>query len=393
MSNRLSHFIRNHAFKKTEIKRNPIWVSLKEQADNFAWSGTSFAKILDSIFNVAFRSMVLFATALLYPLGIIALMEQVFRSIINELWDELEGKYDFNFLSSAVALFVAGVFWLASAVLCLPTIIFIPISKLKKWLEVRQSLSGRGGFLAMGIGLALCIALGVLAARGFNSNNQIVETQTTSVETQTTEEAISVQDIVLDSSSVYLEMGETYQINANISPSDANATILYGSDDIDVSADGLISAPPYDDDDSYTDKTYNVTVSAGEITKSITVYVRNSYKWSWDKEKDWNTDDLSTGAMLLDKIIPSCTGFTLGIKLDEGDLGDWQIYVRSGDDEYVGEEVGNVTISELGEWSYADISFTERDIHEILIFSPKDSENSWRMYADLKALVYNGHTH
>ena len=121
--------------KKTEIARNPIWISLTEQADELAWDGSSAAKVLDSIFNVLFRAIVLLVTFLFLPLGVIALMEQVFRSIITELWDDLGEKHGFNFLSSSVALFVAGIFWVGSAMLCLPTMIFVPIGYLIKWLE------------------------------------------------------------------------------------------------------------------------------------------------------------------------------------------------------------------------------------------------------------------
>jgi len=133
--NRFTRFIRKHVFKKTEIARNPIWISLTEQANNFAWNGSTLSAILDSIFDVFFRALVLFVTSLFLPLGLIALMEQVFRNIITEIWDELSDKHGFNFLSSSVALFVAGAFWLASALLCLPTMVFIPIAYFIGWLE------------------------------------------------------------------------------------------------------------------------------------------------------------------------------------------------------------------------------------------------------------------
>jgi hypothetical protein len=133
--NRFTQFIRKHVFKKTEIARNPIWISLKQQANNFAWDGSSTSTVLDSIFFFFFRTIVLFVTGLFLPLGFLALMEQVFRSIITELWDNMEKKYGFNFLSSAVALVVAGIFWLASALFCMPTMIFIPISYFIAWLE------------------------------------------------------------------------------------------------------------------------------------------------------------------------------------------------------------------------------------------------------------------
>jgi ABC-type proline/glycine betaine transport system permease subunit len=133
--NRFTRFVRHSVFSETEIARNPIWISLREQALNFAWDGSFFAAVIDSIFNVLFRTIVLIITALFLPLGLIALMEQVFRNIIDETWDTLQEKYGFNFLSSAVALFVAGMFWFISALLCLPTAIFVPISYLIEWLE------------------------------------------------------------------------------------------------------------------------------------------------------------------------------------------------------------------------------------------------------------------
>jgi hypothetical protein len=133
--NRFTRFLRRHLFPKTEVFRNPIWVSLKEQKREFAWDGSTPATVIDSIFNVLFRAIVLIVTTLFLPLGLIALMEQVFRNIIGEVWDALQEKYGFNFLSSAVALVVAGVFWLFSALLCLPTAIFVPIGYLIKWLE------------------------------------------------------------------------------------------------------------------------------------------------------------------------------------------------------------------------------------------------------------------
>jgi hypothetical protein len=133
--NRFTRFIRRNIFPKTEIARNPIWISLTEQVGNFAWDGSSIARCIDSIFDVLFRAIVLLITALFLPLGLIAHMEQVFRNIINEIWENLQDKYDFNFLSSAVALFVAGSFGLGSALLCLPTAIFVPIGRLILLLE------------------------------------------------------------------------------------------------------------------------------------------------------------------------------------------------------------------------------------------------------------------
>jgi len=117
---RLKNFIRTHIFKKTEIFRNSVWLSVQEQCDQLAWDGRSPAKVIDSIVNVLVRLILIIATFLIWPIGAISVIEQVLRNVFIETWENITGKHGVSVVSSSMALTVAGVLWFVFFIVFLP---------------------------------------------------------------------------------------------------------------------------------------------------------------------------------------------------------------------------------------------------------------------------------
>jgi hypothetical protein len=213
---------------------------------------------------------------------------------------------------------------------------------------------------------------------------------------------IRTESIELNTTELWLEMGETFQLVATKYPEDSEDELEYSkvvssnSTGITVDETGLITAEAYSQQVISIDGT--VRVSSGKISKSVTVHVVNSYRWKWRDEK-WNIDKVPVGTMVLDTTIRDCTGFTLGIKFDEGDLGNWDIYVYDGGGGMITNDnlVGHIYVSSIGEYAYSELSFSKRNVSWILIRMPVSSDGSYRgyrgLFPDLKLINYDGSIH
>lgn len=153
---RLKNFIRKHIFKKTEISRNSVWLSVQEQWDLLAWDGSSLAKAIDSIFNVIIRLILILATLLVWPIGLIALAEQVLKNIFVETWDNITKKHGVSVVSSSMALVVAGMFWFVLF------LIFLPFSLIVSFLRLlsKHKNSDENGKLFLAI-ISILLLLGL----------------------------------------------------------------------------------------------------------------------------------------------------------------------------------------------------------------------------------------
>jgi len=123
-------FFRTYIFKKNEIVRNPIWLSVNEQWNQLAWDGSSVAKFLDSIINVAIRLLVLLATFVLLPVGLLSMCEQLFNNILIETSYGIKQKQGINLLSSTISIAIAAVFWFVSFLCCSPFFIVVALIKM-----------------------------------------------------------------------------------------------------------------------------------------------------------------------------------------------------------------------------------------------------------------------
>ncbi|MDR3107880.1 MAG: hypothetical protein LBU05_06780, partial [Bifidobacteriaceae bacterium] len=180
-------------------------------------------------------------------------------------------------------------------------------------------------------------------------------------------------------------------------PADSVDALTYRAtnDRLTVDDTGLITAPAYDDNAQPWDSA--VQISSGDIIEAVTVHVINPYTWDW-REDGWKIDDVYASVMVLDRSIASSMGFTLGIKASEGDLGNWDIYVYDGNGGQVAKDswVGQINVTSIGEWSYSQLDFTERNVCWIIIrrpVSPDGSYNRYSISADLKLINYDGNVH
>jgi hypothetical protein len=216
-----------------------------------------------------------------------------------------------------------------------------------------------------------------------------------------------VERLSVESTEIELELGESYQINASIYPSDADANITFNAtSDLNVSTTGLISAPSYSH--THSGGAYYVTINAGELSERVEVRIKNSYSATWATQR--NTIEVSGEGgwrvypLIFSNAVPNCTGFTIGVNLTppgEGtaDLGarnlerDWRVFVRAEGTRW--RNVGTIRIDSQNEWYYADISFSSRDLTRIQLLPPANYRGSGSFNSDIKIsnLEYNGYIH
>jgi len=217
-----------------------------------------------------------------------------------------------------------------------------------------------------------------------------------------------VERIDVDSDSITLELGETYQINARIYPPTADYDIRYSASGITVSPTGLIKTPAYSSDS--TSRSYTARITAGDVSTSIKVNMVNSYATSWPKEQVKNLFSASGNdtkwdgyPLIFDNTVPNCTGFRIGFIIypaEVNDLGkvnlgkDWLVYVKA--DGMGWKNVGTVRIDTQNDYYYANISFSSRNVTQVYVVPPTAIPSVYgEWYPDIKItdLNYNGNVH
>jgi hypothetical protein len=223
-------------------------------------------------------------------------------------------------------------------------------------------------------------------------------TRSASAASQPSPKPIGTDSIALNATELTLEMGEVFQLTAAKSPTNSEDPITFRAADGNITVDqtGLVLARRYDDGYAGPWDTA-VEVTSGEVSRTVQVQVVNSHGWDW-RDENWKIDKVNASTMVFDHVIRDCTGFTLGVNLTEGDLGDWDIYVYQGGGGTLGEadRVGRVRVTSLGEAAYSKLAFSQRDVAWILIRPPVDPDGSyrgWRLSVDLQAIEYDGYVH
>jgi len=116
------------------------------------------------------------------------------------------------------------------------------------------------------------------------------------------------------------------------------------------------------------------------------------YSWHWNEDDIYYINNNATSIAEFDKLVEDVIGFTIGIKLDKGDTGWWSIYIYTGDGGTIDEAnlVGNVWVDSVGEWYYADIKFSKRDIYWVLFLGPIGINgycNIWTLYGSIDNFI------
>jgi hypothetical protein len=111
--------------------------------------------------------------------------------------------------------------------------------------------------------------------------------------------------------------------------------------------------------------------------------------WQWRDEK-WVINGQSSSVMVFESAIKNCTGFTLGLKINDSvgqnfansDLGlNWPVYVWTGSNKEAVSKVGDIKMTKKGEWIYANINFSLRNIKWILFQPPRRADGTWSGYS------------
>lgn len=277
------------------------------------------------------------------------------------------------------------------------------VSEEKKKLPRKKQYPGL--LAAILIAFAFFIPLSIALYSGIMDwqNDRLLQTSQIDV-------TIPVEDIIIENENetVTLEMGETYQIIASVYPIEADAEILYScsNSDIQVSTDGIVSAPKYYD--SYNEPvTYYVDVTAGDITKTVAVTVNNSYKMSWSESRYSLPNNWEGGMYRFENTLNNCSGLRVGVKIfppnngkiDAGALAlgaAWPVYAYQTDIGW--KYVGSVTINSQEEWYYVDLSFSAMNIQGIMITTPGNSQDygtdvSYDNSFEVSDINYDGYVH
>ena len=217
------------------------------------------------------------------------------------------------------------------------------------------------------------------------------------------EEALRVQDFTLNATTIWLELGETFQLEVDdIVPTTArDADIRYINEfghAFSVSEKGLVTAPAYGvytTDPEEEDKTLSIYV--GDITKEVEIRIKNSYKVR-ERDEKCNIDGVDAATYVMDNTLNGCEGFTFKLELKSGDLGEWNVYVYTGDGNTITQEnkVGSINVTQLGVSYEETFSFSERDVSWILVRPPMNADGGWNGYNylyNVTKIVYDGYVH
>jgi len=122
--------------------------------------------------------------------------------------------------------------------------------------------------------------------------------------------------------------------------------------------------------------------------------ITDTYTWEWSEEPWEVVENINYGVMILSDTISDCEGFTLGLKLKDGNLGEWDVYVYLGDGDYITQKdkVGSMNLTQRGEYTYMEYSFSKRDVCWILV-GPSEGGGSREYSADLSDVISDGHVY
>jgi len=219
---------------------------------------------------------------------------------------------------------------------------------------------------------------------------------------------INIERLEVEEDTVTMERGETYQLQVRIYPSDADVDVTYAAERIDVSAEGLITAPPYVCYE--VDRNFTILVQAGDLVTPVRARVNNSYRLAWGEHTDrllTSGNTIFSGApMVFENPVPNATGFRVRYLVNsevEGDgrnigldnLGrEWRVFVRA---EGIGwRNVGTVLVGSADTFYYADIAFSERNLTQIVVVPPAAGTGRrgyWSDFLEIINLEYNGVVH
>jgi len=256
--------------------------------------------------------------------------------------------------------------------------------------------------------VSVCPESGVLSAIGRGDATVTIRQGAYIVGSYDVAVRINIERLEVEEDTVTMERGETHQLQVRIYPSDADVEVTYVAEEIDVSAEGLITAPPYA---CYEiDRTFTILVQAGDLAAPVYAHVNNSYRLTWGEHSDRLLTSgnvvFSAAPMEFVNPVPNATGFRVryivssvlwggghNIGLDNLER-EWRVFVRA--EEIGWRNVGTVLVNSADVFYYADITFSERTLTQIIVLPPAAAagrQGSWSGFLEIINLEYNGAVH
>ena len=187
--------------------------------------------------------------------------------------------------------------------------------------------------------------------------------------------------------SLDLVVGGGKQLNATVVPADATYPLQYSIDDT-----GVASIDPSGQITGQSVGSATLTVTAGDITKTIPVTVTEEIKWTIGKPTPIGDTHFSSPPWVADRTVTNCTGFSFTYSVTavdpvayQSDLANVTFAVMVFGPDKVWTQVGTFLVGDVGTTYSGQVTFPARDITQVTIV-PASTAGRYRTWSESRTI-------